>query len=402
MGILDFFSGLLDGPIGNNKDNHPDDVRKTKRNLKNAGYMDEDDQEMESPFITRRMDTGIKSFQRDNGLKVDGIMNPGGETERGLFEALTNRKADEIFGPPENDGGSVGFGGNASGALVAPRRKTRAPEGSFVFVPKSLGNKEDAAEDSAEDRYALSLNERRGVTQKESGPEPANPLATKPAQYDATGRMIRDDKAPENRANPSPSGKTNNDAFHQFRKNLAPREGGFVDDPTDRGGPTKKGVSQEFLDLLHKQNGGSDLPKNSKDLNDEQIDRVFKKDFFEQPKIDKLYDIAGEHKTGSKLVEHVFDAGVMSGPTNAGQWLQQAIDETIGSSLGKKTHSGKKEYDGNIGPKTRDALEKAIRDGKIKEISDSFADKRIEFLRRLPDYQSRKNGWERRVRELRD
>ena len=54
-----------------------------------------------------------------------------------------------------------------------------------------------------------------------------------------------------------------------------------------------------------------------------------------------------------------------------------------------------------MGSQTRAALKEAVDQGKIKEISDKFADKRIEYLRSLPNY-SENPGWEPRVKNLRD
>ncbi len=64
MSVADFFTRLLTGYIGNNMDNDPQDVRNTKQHLKNAGYLPDDREELESPFITRKMDEGIKAFQQ--------------------------------------------------------------------------------------------------------------------------------------------------------------------------------------------------------------------------------------------------------------------------------------------------------------------------------------------------
>ncbi len=169
MGILDFFSGLLGGSVGNSMDNDPGDVRKAKNNLKNAGYMEDDAQEIESPFITRKMDEGIKAFQKDNGLKIDGIMKPGGETERGLFEILTGRSADEVLRRADPDAGSVGFGGNISGTLASGREQEKP----------------------------LSLNERKSaVINTYDKPEPEKFFENKTAEFDATGRMIKDNTPP--------------------------------------------------------------------------------------------------------------------------------------------------------------------------------------------------------------
>lgn len=143
------------------------------------------------------------------------------------------------------------------------------------------------------------------------------------------------------------------------------------------------------------------MPKKPTDLTDEQIDGIFKTEFFDRPQIGKLHDVAGADKTNSKLVEHVFDAHVTTSPQTVGRWLQKSIDETIGTDL-KENMNGKKDYDGILGSATRKALEKAVGQDKIKEINERFSDKRIKYLRSLEEYPSNKNGWERRVKDLRD
>ncbi len=54
-------------------------------------------------------------------------------------------------------------------------------------------------------------------------------------------------------------------------------------------------------------------------------------------------------------------------------------------------------YDGNIGPRTREALEKAVQMGKIKNVHAIFSQKRLEHLRTLDNYNENKGGWEDRV-----
>ena len=187
MGILDFFSGLLKGSVGNNMDNDPQDVWTAKNNLKNAGYMEDDAQEIESPFITRKMDEGIKAFQHDKNLKVDGIMNPGGETERGLFESLTGRRADDVFGRADNNGGSVGFGGNVSGTFIPTQKNPKRPQNPFIFSTMPI----EKEENGLNDKYALSLN-----NEDKKSEERQKKTGDKPVEYDATGRMIRDNAPP--------------------------------------------------------------------------------------------------------------------------------------------------------------------------------------------------------------
>ncbi|MCB1557713.1 MAG: peptidoglycan-binding protein [Alphaproteobacteria bacterium] len=119
MGLFDAISGLITGSVGNNMDNHEDDVLNVKRNLNKVGYFDDLDQEPEPHgFITKNMEKGIRSYQKDKGLKVDGILHPRGETERGLFHTITGQILEPLFGETDGfDEGTVGFGGNVSGTF---------------------------------------------------------------------------------------------------------------------------------------------------------------------------------------------------------------------------------------------------------------------------------------------
>jgi len=192
--------------------------------------------------------------------------------------------------------------------------------------------------------------------------------------------------------------------FDDFRKKLRPREGGVANrlSKADPGGLTNKGMSQKALDALRKAHPKWKLPTKPTQLSDQQITDVFRHEYYERPQIGKLDSIAGSKKTGSKLIEHVFDANIMTNSTEVGKWLQQSVDEAIGTDLRATRSSGKKEYDGIMGSQTRAALQKAVAQGKAKDINTKFSDKRIQYLRSLSNYSDNKNGWEDRVKNLRD
>jgi len=62
----------------------PEDVLSAKRALMKLGYyapLEEDDP---GPWVDSALFSGIKNFQHDEGLKVDGLMRPGGPTEGSL------------------------------------------------------------------------------------------------------------------------------------------------------------------------------------------------------------------------------------------------------------------------------------------------------------------------------
>jgi len=79
-GFTDFFS--IDKPVTSSSFDMSDDVIKTQNALSDLGHFN-----TQTPDIGE----GLKSFQADNGLKVDGIMNPGGPTENALSQTLADQ-----------------------------------------------------------------------------------------------------------------------------------------------------------------------------------------------------------------------------------------------------------------------------------------------------------------------
>lgn len=78
-------STLLRDPVGNNLKNNPDDVENLKRKFK---AIDRYGRDVENGYIDRDLNDAIFKFQKERGLKVDGRMNPGGETETTLISTL--------------------------------------------------------------------------------------------------------------------------------------------------------------------------------------------------------------------------------------------------------------------------------------------------------------------------
>lgn len=168
-------------------------------------------------------------------------------------------------------------------------------------------------------------------------------------------------------------------------------EGGYANRPksADRGGPTMKGISQETLDGIRAKYPQWNLPQHTKHLTDEQIDGIYRHDYFDLPKLDKVAAIPG---MDPRLLRHVYDTGVLHSPARAGRWLQQALDKHLGTDLRSKDQSGALRYDGNIGPQTRSALAEAIKRGKLKDVNNMIARTREAFMRGLPRFTGNP-GW---------
>lgn len=88
MSFLSEISSLIEGFVGNNRENKPDDVMHVKSVLHELGYFDSTKEPEPHGYITREMDDGIKRYQKDRGLRVDGWMKPGGETELAMLKDL--------------------------------------------------------------------------------------------------------------------------------------------------------------------------------------------------------------------------------------------------------------------------------------------------------------------------
>lgn len=88
------YAGLIKKPVGNNLNNDPKDVEVLKRNFAAEGSYN---RPVDNGYIDRDLNDAIFQYQKDNKLKVDGRVNPGGETEATLVGSLFGFKA-----PPEN------------------------------------------------------------------------------------------------------------------------------------------------------------------------------------------------------------------------------------------------------------------------------------------------------------
>lgn len=70
-------SNLRDS-VGNGRTNHPDDLRWVKEALRLMGRYSGGEN---APYIDRALVQAIEGYQRDCGLRRDGVLEPGGETE---------------------------------------------------------------------------------------------------------------------------------------------------------------------------------------------------------------------------------------------------------------------------------------------------------------------------------
>lgn len=149
-------------------------------------------------------------------------------------------------------------------------------------------------------------------------------------------------------------------------------EGGFVDNPNDKGGATKFGVTRATLSAWLNR------PATKEEVRGLTLDvaREIFHDRFWRP-------IAGD-KLPPAIATHVFDMAVNSGPGAAAKLLQDSIKQI--QKLELKT-------DGAIGPKTLRAIAEVDQVSLVEEIHA----RRSTFYARLKMFNVFGLGWNRRL-----
>lgn len=166
-------------------------------------------------------------------------------------------------------------------------------------------------------------------------------------------------------------------------------EGGdkYTNDPTDRGGPTKYGITQTTYNAFG-------FPGDVKNCTYEQASEIYVKRYWQQPGFDRVSTV------DFQLAFEMFDWGVTSGPARPSQAMQRALN-----SLNQQA----KDYpdiaaDGVIGPITLYALEqfrnrRAIEGLRyLKEMVQ--AQRRVFYMEIAERDQSQEkymNGWQSRI-----
>lgn len=98
-------------------------------------------------------------------------------------------------------------------------------------------------------------------------------------------------------------------------RNALMREGGFVHHPSDRGGPTKYGITLATLEAWRgRKLEAADVAAMPSD----EAVAIYKSEYLEKPNFDKI--------AASDLRELVFDTGINHGRSRASRWLQESVN----------------------------------------------------------------------------
>jgi lysozyme family protein len=160
-----------------------------------------------------------------------------------------------------------------------------------------------------------------------------------------------------------------NSNFEEALRLVLEHEGGFVNDPHDRGGATNKGVTQKVYDA-YRQTRARPL-QSVKFITADETRAIYKFQYWDRVQGDFL---------PRGLDYAMFDYAVNSGVGRAAKHLQGVIGVPA---------------DGVIGAVTLSAIKSPV------ATINALCDRRVSFLRNLDTFWRFGKGWTRRVSEVR-
>ena len=173
--------------------------------------------------------------------------------------------------------------------------------------------------------------------------------------------------------------------IEQMIDDVLRREGGYVNHPADKGGPTKYGITQKTLTSWRLE---TVTAEDVKALGEEEARKIYRTLYYLRPKLERL---------PADIQPQVFDISVNSGPERAVRLLQQVLNEEGFGPLVE---------DGKLGALTDSAANLALRTLGAAKINNLLVDERCAFYCMLattrPSQQVFLKGWLKRAEEFRE
>lgn len=155
-------------------------------------------------------------------------------------------------------------------------------------------------------------------------------------------------------------------------------EGGFVNDPSDRGGATNRGITQKTYNSYLTKNQLT--LRSVEEIDDTEVAEIYKLEYW-----DKCH--CSDIPTPLDLI--VFDSAVQHGVSRASKWLQYCVGVPA---------------DGIVGNKTLYALHGKVLDKRLQDVIDNYLNGRISFYAQIiandPTQKKFSNGWKNRMDAL--
>lgn len=172
--------------------------------------------------------------------------------------------------------------------------------------------------------------------------------------------------------------------------NILRREGGFVDHPADRGGPTNFGITAATLGEWR----GLGRPASREEVNaltEREARAIYTKRYLKDPGFDQIRN--------AKLRDLLLDCAVHHGPRRAAIWLQEAVGVKADGVIGPKTLAAVRSFG-----RAPSATSLRMTSASAQKIQMTILSKRIIFLGELitkdPKQAVFAKGWMVRVAEF--
>jgi peptidoglycan L-alanyl-D-glutamate endopeptidase CwlK len=169
--------------------------------------------------------------------------------------------------------------------------------------------------------------------------------------------------------------------FQRMNKFVALAEGGFVDDPRDKGGATNMGIT---IRTLAEWRGTEVSVDDVRELSREEADAIYWSNY---------YSICRCSELPERMAAVVYNCAVLSGPKRAIEIAQKAFNR-----LGLVADGEPLDVDGILGPMTIGAM----RDTDATVLAEAFMDEQEAYLRTLDNFGTFGAGWMNRMGALRE
>lgn len=276
--------------------------------LNKAGFHEIPEAEGPNGYHSTILDQDIRRFQRANKLRVDGALLPGGETIRTLERTLSARST------------------GAAQAVDVPRPDAERREGGATTA-----------------------------TASPLFPPPTDGAAPPPVLH-PIGQKARWIADWESEAR-----------FETLVKPIFKEEGGYVNDPVDKGGETNFGLTAKTLENYQarygRNFGENNQPISPKELKKEQGKEIYRNEFFYGQRLHQIESPA--------IATLMLDAAVLQGPPRSWRFMQEALNSIDGENA--------LVVDGVGGSKTIDKINK-LPPSKIGELIKNYTNIRRESV----------------------
>lgn len=177
-----------------------------------------------------------------------------------------------------------------------------------------------------------------------------------------------------------PQSEMPNSNFNDLVGKILEAEGGFVNDPDDRGCATNRGICWDTWTQTAESILGKDPTlENLKDLTEGEAARIYKQEYWDKMNLDSIED---------KSLQHIiFDGGVNHGIRTSARMVQKSIN-----ALG-----GQVKVDGSLGPKTAEAVNKLDPEALFNQIKERRYAHYDKIIEKRPSQAKFRNGWYKRV-----